>query len=304
MTEKRFDKNDKIYIAIIGALVITVGVLTWQVFDQKTFIDSVVLQQGELEDQKDQLTDELNEMLKEYDELETENDELNEEVLEQKEEIKELLEEIEKNKNNTRLMYKYKKEVSSLRTIMKGYVVTIDSLNTLNQNLSEENFHIRGELGQVRNRVDRLSDEKSKLEDRISRGATLNAINMDASGIRIRTNGRQASTWRANRAEMVRACFTIDENKVTEPGDKDIYMRLIDQEGNVVIEDGGDKDSHQFEAEGSQLTYSAKRVVNFQNQKLDACVYCEIDKELKEGDYTVELYEAKKLIGKTVFKLR
>ena len=112
MTEKRFDKNDKIYIGIIAALVITIGVLTWQVFDQKTFIDSVVLQQGELEEEKDNLTGELQEMLEEYDKLETENEELTEEMLAQKEEITNLLEEIEKNKNNTRLMYKYKKRLA------------------------------------------------------------------------------------------------------------------------------------------------------------------------------------------------
>lgn len=304
MTEKRFDKNDKIYIGIIAALVITIGVLTWQVFDQKTFIDSVVLQQGELEEEKDNLTGELQEMLEEYDKLETENEELTEEMLAQKEEITNLLEEIEKNKNNTRLMYKYKKEVGSLRTIMVGYVVTIDSLNTLNQNLSEENFHIRGELGTVRNNYNALNSEKSKLEDRISRGAALTALNIDASGVRIRTNGRQATTWRSGRTEMVRACFTIDDNKVTEPGDKDIYLRVITPDGSVLLEEGGTKENHTFVAEKEQMVYSAVRTINYQNTKTDACVYCEINKDLPEGDYKVELYEAKKLIGISSFKLR
>lgn len=304
MTEKRFDKNDKIYIGVIAALVLIIGYLTWQVFDQKTFIDSVVLQQDELEEEKDQLTGELQEMLQEYDNLETENEELNEEVLKQKEEIKGLLEDIEKNKHNTRMMYKYKKEVTSLRTIMRGYVVTIDSLNTLNQNLSEENFHIRGELGSVRNRYNELTDEKSKLEDRISRGATLAALNMEASGVRIRTNGRQATTWRSGRTEMVRACFTLEENKVTEPGDKNIFMRVTMPDGSVLLEEGATEDSHMINTENGKLVYSAMRTINYENKNLDACVYCEINKDLPAGDYKVELFEAKKLIGSTTFKLR
>jgi FtsZ-binding cell division protein ZapB len=304
MTEKRFDKNDKIYIGIIAALVIAIGVLTWNVFDQKTFIDSVVLQQGELEAEKDNLTGELQEMLEEYDKLETENEVLSEEMLAQKEEISNLLDQIEKNKNDTRLMYKYKKEVGSLRTIMVGYVVTIDSLNTLNQNLSEENFHIRGELGTVRNSYNTLNSEKSKLEDRISRGATLTAFNIEAGGIRIRTNGRQATTWRSGRTEMVRACFTLDENKVTEPGDKDIYLRVINPDGTVLLEEGGNEENHAFVAEKEKMVFSAMRTINYQNAKTDACVYCEINKDLPAGDYKVELYEAKKLIGVSSFKLR
>jgi FtsZ-binding cell division protein ZapB len=304
MTEKRFEKNDKIYIGIIASLIVFVGVLVWQVFDQKTFIDSVVVQQGQLEEEKDNLTDELQEMLAEYDQLETENEELTEEMIAQKNEIKDLLNDIEKNKNNTRLMYKYKKEVGSLRTIMVSYVVTIDSLNTLNQNLSEENFHIRGELGSARTKFNRLTTEKSKLEDRISRGAILTALNLEGSGIRVRTNGRQTTTWRSGRTEMVRTCFTLDENKVTEPGDKDIFLRVIKPDGSVLLEEGATNETNTFVAENETMIFSSMRSINYQNTKQDGCVYCEINTDLAAGEYQVELYEAKRLIGVTTFKLR
>jgi hypothetical protein len=50
----------------------------------------------------------------------------------------------------------------------------------------------------------------------------------------MRNNGKQVETDRAKKAEMVKCCFTLGENKVTSAGDKVLYMRVISPDGKVL----------------------------------------------------------------------
>jgi hypothetical protein len=129
---------------------------------------------------------------------------------------------------------KAKKEAETLRKIMKGYVATIDSLNQANQALMARTWALPRSLGEVKGQKDALSTEKAALEGKIAKGAILHTTTINAGALFMRNNGKQVETDRAKKAEMVKCCFTLGQNSVTDSGDKTMYMRVISPDGSVL----------------------------------------------------------------------
>ncbi|MGB0166013.1 MAG: coiled-coil domain-containing protein [Luteibaculum sp.] len=296
---KEIPPREKLYLGVIAALVVVCAFLAWQYFENKTTVQNISLYNDSLEQDKEALNQELDEMLAQYNELETDNKELQSEILNQKDRIEELQKEIEKSKGNIALIRKYKKEVGTLRTIMKGYVVTIDSLNTLNQNLMYENTSIKRELSSTRDDNQRLSTQKKDLENIVKKASVLTARNLLFEGIRLRNNGKQVETNRANKVELLKTCFTLEENVTTKPGRKNIYMVISDSDGNVMYPKQSDTDGE------APPQFTALREIEYLNREMEVCIYANLEgEELPEGDYSVKLIEAGETIGKatTSFK--
>jgi hypothetical protein len=72
----------------------------------------------------------------------------------------------------------------------------------------------------VKGQKDALSTEKAALEGKIAKGAILHTTTINAGALFMRNNGKQVDTDRAKKAEMVKCCFTLGQNSVTDSGDK------------------------------------------------------------------------------------
>src|SRR5690606_6837606 len=121
-------------------------------------------------DDRAKIQHELENMLAEYDSLETDNDYIRMELNTRKAEIEDLL---EKAKNKDYAIYKLRKETKTLRSIMKGYVVVIDSLNTLNIGLRQENEEVRTTLSKERGRIQELQKTKEELSGKVELASQL-----------------------------------------------------------------------------------------------------------------------------------
>ncbi|HEX4887000.1 MAG TPA: hypothetical protein VFV37_03045, partial [Luteibaculaceae bacterium] len=167
--------QERVYLIIIAVLTLAVGVLSYQLITLRTSYQQISMQRSNLEGERNDLKEELNSMLQQYDKLKTDNNKLTAEMQAQKDQIKNLLDQIEKNKGNVTLIAKYRREVVTLRTIMKSYVVTIDSLNTVNQQLTEENVQVKTELGSVKNRAEELAGKNAEMSGLIAKASILKA---------------------------------------------------------------------------------------------------------------------------------
>lgn len=296
MAEEKKDlasQREKIYLVVIGVLTITVAVLIWQIYDAKTTIQNVSVQNDGLEDDKQKLTKELNEMLAQYNELETDNAELQADVLEQKEKIEDLLDQVKNNKANLRTIAKYKKEVGTLRTIMKGYVVTIDSLNTANIKLNEDNRNLSQKLNKTYQTNQQLQNEKENLSSIVRDASRLQVLDFSVNGMRERTNGSFTNSSRSQRVRKIKACGIFLENKTAKPGEKEIYMQVTDMQDQVVIKYEGE----QVELNGVEQDFSAKRSFNYANTEMEFCLFADFDEALPEGTYKIKLYQLGALIA-------
>lgn len=249
--------------------------------------------------EKQQVMENLQELAIEYDSMMTDNDSINEELIAQKDRVDDLMADAKKYNWS---IYKLKKEASTLRDIMKGYVRTIDSLNMENVELRAENMDVKNQLGEVEDINKSLAEDKMSLEDKVRLGAKLQTLGMLSIAQKVKSNNVHKEVSRADKTQKIKTCFTISENEVTEPGKKTIYLRISTPEGTVLAE-RADK-SHTFEFEGKTGLYSVKKVVNYENKALDLCMYWDVTSELSAGEYIITAYVAGQKMGATSLILK
>lgn len=299
--------STRTYQIIIAVLLFALLLMSWLMFSQRSDNIDLTSENTELNEEKNELKNDLQEMLDQYDAITIENDSLNEGIIEQKERIEKLLSEVDqlnvRDKNFRWEIDKLKKENGTLRDIMKGYLVQIDSLNQANQFLTEQNENISSELQSVSTEKTRLESTVASQQDIIKTGSVLQALNLNAVAIRLKNNGNQIETSRASRAEKIRTCCTLYENKIAPKGPKNIYLRIISPDG-IILSDPKNPDAT-FEFGGVSGKYSAKRVIEYNNDTMDnVCVYYDIPSELATGLYLVEFYDEDAIIGRAEFELR
>ena len=100
---------------------------------------------------------------------------------------------------------------------------------------------------------------------------------------------------------MIKTCFSIIENKLAQAGDKEIYIRILDSEGNLL---NSPTPLTIINQQKEELKMSSKRTINYQNQNTDLCIFYEIENSIPAGNYIVEVYAEGFLIGETSLALR
>lgn len=311
--------RDPLYITIIVLLLLATGYFAWMWYDQgkiiKTLESEKTAMQSDLDTLRnmlekngmvdvmgENLKDNLEFMLDSYSQLKTSNTAMNDSINSQKERIGQLLEEAKKHKGDAYALMKLKKEAETLRTIMKSYIHTIDSLNTVNQGLVVDIKNKEKVISDVSAERDQLNEKSKNLEDKVAKGSVLQTAGLTALGLRIRNSGKQVETTKAGRVDMIKSCMTIMENRIARAGTREIYMVVVTPGGSII----SDNPSVSINTEEGAMPYSLKREIDYQNASLDLCMYAEIKEgvDLKAGTYIVKVYCDKALIGKSTFTLR
>ncbi|MCB0791534.1 MAG: hypothetical protein H6595_07110 [Flavobacteriales bacterium] len=296
--EGRKPRSNTALLALVVLLLISNIVMLYLLMQSRRQEESTQQKVEQVSNEKDNVTHMLEDMLAQYDTLDTENEQLRTEMEAQKEQITQLLDQV---KRGNYSLAKAQKEAATLRKIMKGYVATIDSLNQANLQLTSEKMDLTQQLGEVTGQKEALEDRASKQEELISKGSLLYTTAITAGAVFLRNNGKQVDTQRANKAEMVKCCFTLGENRVTRSGDKTLYMRIISPDGQVLP---ASEANNRFKFEGVEGEYSAKRDVNYQNVPVDACIFWTANDKMRTGQYIVEIYEAGAKVARTTFDLK
>jgi len=298
------DSNSKRLLIAVVILAITTVVLGVLVFTKSQTVEVKEDAISGLRLEQLELQNDLQDMLIQYDTVTVANGQLSAEITAQQEQIKDMLKEIEKHKDDAYIISKLKKEAGTLRDIMKGYLVTIDSLNTMNQDLIRDNDYLAGELIDAKTKTKQLESSKENLENIVATGSILQSLEMTAVGLIMRNNGTQKETNRANKTEIIRTCAKIGENRIASAGRKTIYLRIISQDGVVLQPEMADDQS--FDFDGVSGKYTVKRAFDYTNESVDVCVFFNVptEFEMPEGNYIVEMYEGGALIGRADFDLK
>jgi hypothetical protein len=279
-------------IAMIFTTVILAAALIFLVvmyFDQK---NKMVEIETVLTQEKDSLANELRLMVHGYDTLKTDNDTLMSNLQREKKRIQQLL---TLNASNVQLVKKYRAEIGTMREIMKGYIVQIDSLNTLNQQLVAENTGIKQQITEVQNTNVELTKVKEELTSKVTVAAVIQAKDINA----VTLNKKRKETTRIANIDKLRICFTLRENPIAAPGEKEVFMRVI-RPDSLVITTSPD---NLFDFNGNKLVYSASRLVDYMNQDIEMCIFLDNTGDFIVGTYSVELYLENNIIGRTTFAL-
>ncbi|MCU0407981.1 MAG: hypothetical protein MUD02_03435 [Bacteroidales bacterium] len=276
-------------IAVSIILAAALIFLVWMYFDQK---HKMVEMETVLTEEKDSLANELRKMVVAYDTMKTNNDTLNANLLKEKQRIVRLL---EINASNVQLIRKYKSEITTMREIMKSYIVQIDSLNSRNKILVAENLEIKQQIAEVKSTNTELNKVKEELSSKVEIASVIQAKDI----IAVSLNKKRKETTKINLLDKLRVCFTLRENPLASAGEKTVYMRVLRPDSLVIAT----SPSNLFGYRGNQLIYSASRAVDYMNQDVEMCIFLDNTGDFITGNYSVELYLEGNRIGKSTFML-
>ena len=287
------DKKDKVLVVIIVCLaVILIALFIFFMIERNENKAHIAA----IHQEKELLEQELTELSHNYDDLKTNNDTLNAKLLGEQEKIAQLLDQMKKFRDNSYAeINRYKREIGTLKNVLRSYVVQIDSLNQLNQKLAQENTEVRKQMNWVRERNQKLENQQKDMKEVIARDSALRAENFVVYPV----NKKDKETnWK--KCFNLKAEFAISKNITTERGQRTIYLRLKRPDDKVIAF----SDKSFFKYENVSLTYSAKREITYEGERLEMAIYWPNDGSLIKGKYTAELFCDNEIIGTTEFFLK
>ena len=239
---------------------------------------------------KQNLTNELIELQGDYESLSTNNKALNDSLEVEKEKVGQLIERLQKTEATNRAKIRqYEQELGTLRSIMKGYIRQIDSLNTLNVSLRNEATAARREAQESKRQYEDLRETTEQLSAKASAGAVVKGRGFNLVAI----NESNKTTDRSSRARKLRTCLSLIENSIAERGYRTIYIRIKGPDDILMTDDSGKV----FTSGGEQMIYSASREVDYQGEEVEICVYFATSQGFEKGKYTVEIYTDETKLG-------
>ncbi|MDM8161195.1 hypothetical protein QUH73_15330 [Labilibaculum sp. K2S] len=295
MTEiKGKSKKDNIYIGVLSTLGVILVILAVMYYmehrDNKRYISEITTEKISLEN-------ELKLLSQDYDSLQTSNDTLNVQLKMEQEKINELLDRMKVFRNNSYFeINKYKKELGTLKGVLRDYIVQIDSLNTRNQLLTAENVRVKKQIDWVKDRNTKLEESTETMKEVISKAATLSLVDLACSPI----NRKGKEVKKISKTEKLVTNFTIQKNVTASTGVKAIFVRIT-RPDEVVL---GNPENLLFDFENTKLSYSASREIDYEGEQLDVAVFWDNDGSLIEGEYKVDVFAEGNHIGSAKFLLK
>ncbi len=284
------NKSIKGYQVIIVILAVILAALSFQYFRQVRQLKS------DFSVERDTLTSRFEQLVVQYDNIKTENDTISLHLGVERDKADSLLQRLQKERSfSASKIRSYEKELGTLRTVMRGFIVQIDSLNTLNKKLASENVEYRKQVSTERLRADMAEEKASELTTKIRKGAVVRAREI---GLVALSNSDREVT-RAARATRLRIDFVLAANELAPAGEREVYVRITGPDGYVLA----NASNNTFAFEGDRLTYSAVRSVDYQNQDLSVSLYYN-GSGVANGNYKIAVYMDGYQIGSSEILLR
>jgi cell division protein FtsL len=294
-SENKEVKRQKLPIVAIVALILVIAAAGYYIMHQNrqitTMAESFVLE-------KETLEDEYNELSLQYEgyKFKVGNDSLLALLNTEQSKVQHLMEELRTVKvTNSRRINELKKELETLRKIMRNYVIQIDSLNQANEQLTKEKNQAVQRYRKVSDEAAHLSKELEKQTERVTLASRL-----DAAGITVTpTNARGKEVKRIKQMEQFVVSFHIVRNITAPVGEKIIYVRLKKPDDDVLVKNRGNV----FMFEGKEINYSMKKLIEYDGGELSVIMYWDIEEFLSPGTYRIDIFADGNLIGQKKFDL-
>ena len=140
--------NKKVLIPLVVVIVLLLGGVTVLYMNlHKQRQENQEMEQLAALDKKE-MENEYQQFANQYSEMKTQinNDSIVAQLTQEQEKTQRLLAELRNTKStDAREIARLKRELATVRAVLRSYVIEIDSLNRLNQNLTAENTRIKGQ---------------------------------------------------------------------------------------------------------------------------------------------------------------
>ena len=289
--------NKKVLIPIIiVGLLLVAGIAYLAVSLNKQKEENRAMQELAEMDKKE-MENEYQQFARQYSEMKTQinNDSIVAQLTAEQERTQQLLEELRRTKSNdAREISRLKKELATVRAVLRSYVLEIDSLNRLNQDLKDENNRMRGQYEEATRQIEGLNTEKASLSEKVAIAAQLDAI-----GINLTLKDKKSKTTeKLKKAKALQVGFSRAKNVTAPSGMKTVYVRITSPTG-AVLGGGGT-----FSYENRNLECSMKKTIEYTGNETPMTLYWNITQSMVEGTYKVSIFADGNMIGSKNFSLK
>ena len=290
--------KNKVFIwGLVIVLLAVIGALVYMNLSQRNELTELVEQ---MEIEKEELQEEYEDLAIQFDgyqNMEIRNDSLQDLLSKEQQRVQDLLEELRQTKaSNARRIAELKKELATVRAVMKDYVRQIDSLNATNARLTEENIQVRQENRQMRTQNEQLTQENTALTETVNRASMLELTSCTLTTL----NKRDKKTRIVSQICKLQFDFTIAKNITCPPGMKNLYVRLVDPNGNVM----GESEAKLFPFESGDIPYTVKHSFEYTGEAYEGTFYWSLDAEPMVGFYNADFFCDGNQIGSYPFQIK
>ena len=199
-----------------------------------------------------------------------------------------LMEELKKVKStNAAEILRLRRELETVRAVLRDYIRQVDSLQRLNQNLVVERDSARREVARARQENNTMAQHNASLSEKVAIAAQLNATGIHIQALK--ANGKPAKKMK----DIKRFCvsFTITRNVTAQAGNRPVYLRLMKPGKQVASPHGS------FTYEGKQIEYSAVKNIEYTGQEVGVTMYVDMNEFISAGQYSVHIFTDGQMIG-------
>ena len=276
-----------VILALLGGLAYLFMDLQKQRQANRDMQELAELDKQEMENEYQRFTMQYSEMITQIN-----NDSIVAQLTQEQMRTQQLLEELKKVKSDdAREIARLKKELATVREVLRSYIIQVDSLNRLNENLRAENSRVSAELEQRTQQVAGLSSEKASLSEKVAIAAQLDATNIQMSLL----NKRDRATKRLKDTKKIQVTFTITKNVTASNGHRTIYVRIQNPGGNVLGGGGS------FAYENRNLECSMKKTIEYTGEEVTVPTFWNVTQMLEGGQYRVSIFADGHMIGSRTF---
>ncbi|AGB27834.1 MULTISPECIES: GumC domain-containing protein [Prevotellaceae] len=288
--------NKKIILPLILVILLLAGGIAWLYvsLDKQKQANEEMVQLAEMD--KKEMENEYQQFANQYSEMKTQinNDSIVAQLTQEQERTQRLLKELRDTKStDAREIARLKKELATVRAVLRSYVIEIDSLNRLNQNLTAENTRIKGQYEEANRQIEGLNTEKQSLSEKVAIAAQLDAVGISLTAM----DKHNKATRKTKKAKALQVSFSLAKNVTAQSGNKTVYVRLTSPTGSLM---GG---AGTFTYENRSLECSMKRTVEYGGKETPVSLYYTIDQALQGGTYSVSIFADGNMIGSRSFTL-
>ncbi len=276
-------------IVLAALLLIAVGFGVTQVASLKSQVQEAQLENEELKlsNEQLQLSNEFDVLNSEFQQYEDQaqrlaNDTILAKYTAAKAKVEQLMEELKSQKVKSQArINELQNEISTLKKLLRHYIAQIDSLNKENAGLRAENQEIKSQNQRLSSQVQAVTRTAETLSERMTLAEKLNVTGVSLVGLK--KNGKVEKN--VTKAKQLLVTFTIPQNNSTPEGEKTIYLRLVNPEGQLL---GG---AGNFSFEGKAIPCTARKSIEYAGDEIPGIkIYWDVNTTLTPGDYTVELF--------------
>ncbi len=193
-----------------------------------------------------------------------------------------------------------RQQINELRGEVYRYAGEIETLRRENTQLIAEQGRLRETITHAETRADSLEEENFTMAEQLRVASALQVSNMSVVGVRERSRDREEPDTRARRVDRFDINFTIADNPLATAGMVDLYVRIIDPNGNLRTPEGSDF----FQSGTNRLQYTFKTAIEFSNDGKLYSLDWRDSQPFQRGTYTVLLYSDQGPMGRSSIVLR